>query len=84
MSDDTSKIEVTNLPLIDSGPKARLRVELIPMPSGDNPWRTGDDYQREQKRDTIRFWLTIASLIVAIISVAATTVTAICAIRHAK
>ena len=83
MSDDirkVEKIEVTNLPLTDN---KGLRVELIPMPSGDNPWRTQSDYQKEQNRDTIRFWVTIATLIVSIISVAATAVIAIVTIRNA-
>jgi hypothetical protein len=81
MSDDPRKIEVTNLPLTQNG---KLGVELIPMPSGDNPWRTQGDYRREQRRDSIRFWLTIATLIVSIISVAATATVAIVSVRNAS
>ncbi len=80
MTDDIHKTEVTNLPLTEN---KLLGVELIPMPSGDNPWRTQGDYRREQKRDTIRFVLTIAALIVSIASVAATATIAIVTVRSA-
>jgi len=80
MSDDTCKSRASNLPLTKNG---YLGVELVPMPSGDDPWRTQGDYRREQRRDTIRFRLTIASLIVSIVSVAATAITAIVTVRNA-
>lgn len=55
----------------------RLRVHLVPMPSGDDPWRTRDDYQIEQERDRQRFRLTIATLIVSLIGSVATAIIAI-------
>jgi hypothetical protein len=58
-----------------------LKVELIPMPGGDNPWRTRAEYQKEQHRDTIRFWITILVLIVSIVGVVSTTAVAIVTIR---
>jgi hypothetical protein len=45
----------------------RLRVELVPMVTGDNPWRTRADYIQEQHRDTIRFWITIGTLLVSLL-----------------
>ena len=54
-----------------------LRVHLVPMPSGENPWRTQGDYRKDLDRDTKRFWLTIISLVVSIIATAATALTAI-------
>jgi hypothetical protein len=41
-----------------SGEKRNLRVWLINPPL-ENPWRTQGDYRLEQKRETIRFWITI-------------------------
>jgi len=67
------------LPLTQNG---SLKVELIPMPSGDNPWRTRGEYEEEKRRDTLRFRLTIAALIVSIIGVLATSITAISAIKE--
>lgn len=55
----------------------RLRVHLVPMVSGDNPWRTKQDYKREEKREAQRFWLTIGTLIVSLIGSAATAIIAI-------
>jgi len=75
---DHKKTQHSGLPLSKNG---SLKVELIPMPSGDNPWRTRGDYINEQKRDTIRFWVTIASLVISIISVVATAVIAIVTIK---
>ena len=63
-----------DLPLTKNG---GLKVELVPMPGGDNPWRTRDDYIEEQRRDTVRFRLMIATLIVSAISTASTTAVAI-------
>ena len=37
-----------------------IKVYLVNPPS-ENPWRTQEDYCREQRRETIRFWITIAS-----------------------
>jgi hypothetical protein len=54
-----------------------LKVGLVPMPGGDNPWRTRADYIEEQRRDNVRFRLTIATLIVSAISTASTTAVAI-------
>ena len=80
MEESDKYIRIENLPLTENG---RLKVKLSPMPSGDDPWRTRDDYKKEQRRDTIRFWITIASLIVSIISVIATAFIAIVTIRGA-
>ena len=45
------KIEITNLPLSgDSDDKKRLKVELVPMPSGDNPWRTREEYIQDRDK----------------------------------
>ena len=67
------------LPLTKNG---ALKVELIPMPASDNPWRTKADYLAEQKRDTIRYRITIASLIISIISVVVTALIAINTIQE--
>jgi len=75
---DHNKTQHSGLPLSKNG---SLKVELIPMPSGDNPWRTRGDYINEQKRDTVRFWVTIGSLVISIISVVATAVIAIVTIK---
>ena len=80
MDDKINAVKIENLPTTQNG---GLRVELVPMPSGDNPWRTRGDYEKEQKRDTIRFWITIASLVVSILSIVATAVIAIVTIRSA-
>lgn len=66
------------LPLSKNG---SLKVELTPMPSGDNPWRTKADYENDKKRDTIRFWITITSLLISIVSVVATALVAITTIK---
>lgn len=68
----------STLPLTKNG---SLKVELVPMPASDNPWRTKADYENDKRRDTIRFWITIASLIVSIISVVATALVAITTIK---
>ena len=57
--------------------QGRLRVTLIPMPTGNDPWRTQGDYRAEQRRDTSRFRITIATLIVSMIGTAATALVAI-------
>ena len=66
------------LPLTANG---GIQVELVPMPSGDNPWRTREHYENEQRRDTARFWLTIVALVVSILGTSATAVIAITEIR---
>ncbi len=58
--DDTDKLPVDN--------QKRLRVHLVPMPSGDNPWRTRQDYLNDKKRDNIKFWIMIGGFIISIIS----------------
>lgn len=59
MTDDVRQVRIENLPMTQNG---GLKVELVPMPSGDNPWRTRADYENEQRRDSVRFWITILSL----------------------
>jgi hypothetical protein len=78
MAEEAHRVQIKHLPVKDD---EALRVKLVPMPGGDNPWRTREDYVREQRRDTIRFWVTIASLIISIIGVVATTAVAILTIR---
>lgn len=78
MNENTRKVKVENFPL---GQNGGLKVEFMPISSGDNPWRTRGDYENEQRRDTIRFWVTIISLIVSILSVVATAVIAISTIK---
>jgi len=72
------RVEIDGLPLTKNG---SLKVELVPMPSSDNPWRIRADYLSEQRRDTVRFYITIATLIIAIISVISTTAVAIATIK---
>ncbi len=74
MSDELNRVQVDGLPLTKNG---GLRVELVPMPATENPWRTREDYISEQRRDAVRFYITVATLIVSIISVAATAAIAI-------
>jgi hypothetical protein len=78
MSNEASSTQIDRLPLTKNG---ALKVELILMPSGDNPWRTRADYISEQRRDTVRFRITIATLIVSSLSVASTAAVAILTIR---
>jgi hypothetical protein len=63
-----------------SGQKRNLRVYLINPPI-ENPWRTQGDYMLEQKRETKRFWITISTLIIAIISTSLTAFIAISKIQ---
>ena len=78
MSNENNRVQVDGLPITNNG---GLKVELVPMPAGDNPWRKRADYISEQRRDTIRFYITIAALIVSIVSVASTAVVAIATIK---
>jgi hypothetical protein len=80
MAEDVRQVKLDNLPLSQNG---GLKVELVPMPSGDNPWRTRGDYEKEQRRNTVQFWITIASILISIISVVATAAVAIVTIRNA-
>lgn len=80
MNDDVRQVRIENLPVTQNG---GLKVELVPMPSGDDPWRTRADYEKEQRRDTVRFWITILSLVISIISVVVTAAVAIVTIRNA-
>lgn len=70
---------MADLPLTANG---GLKVELVPMPGGDNPWRTRADYLVEQSRDTRRFYITMATMIISIISVALTAWIAIETIKN--
>jgi len=78
MSTEPKRVQIDGLPTTDNG---GLRVELVPMPSGDNPWRTRAEYIGDQRRDTVRFYITIATLVVSIVSVASTAAVAILTIR---
>ncbi len=79
MNNESKNIKIENLPKTKND---ALKVELVPMPSGDNPWHTQGEYRREQKQNTARFILTIISLIVSIIGVLATSIVAIITIRN--
>lgn len=46
MNGDIQSFKIDNLPLSANN---SLKVELIPMPSGDNPWRTRGEYIVEQR-----------------------------------
>jgi hypothetical protein len=74
MPREVTRVQIDSLPLTDNG---GLKVELVPMPAGDNPWRNRSDYLKEQRRDTIRFWMTIGTLVTSILSVVATAAIAI-------
>jgi hypothetical protein len=54
-----------------SGNKKNLRVYLI-NPLIESPWRTHQDYIVEQKRETIRFWITIFTLFISTTSICIT------------
>jgi hypothetical protein len=54
---------------------------VVNQPPLENPWRTQGDYQLEQKRETIRFWITITALAISIISVSLTAFIAISKIQ---
>ncbi len=79
MTDEAKNIRIENFPKTKN---EALKVELVPMPSGDNPWRTRAEYEKEQKQNNARFIITIISLIIAIISVVATSTVAIITIRN--
>ena len=52
MDDEVKAVKVEGLPTTRNG---SLKVELVPMPSVDDPWRTKADYLKEQRRDRTRF-----------------------------
>ena len=78
MALEAQRVLIENLPITSDN---RLRVELVPLPAGIDPWRTRAEYEQEQWRDKVRFWATIASLVVSIVGVVATTAVAIWTIR---
>ena len=55
----------------------RLRVHLVPMASGDNPWRTRGEYEDDQCQNRWQFRMTIITLIVSIVSTSATAIIAV-------
>jgi len=79
MDNEGKSIKIENFPMTKN---EALKVELVPMPSGDNPWRTRGDYEKEQRQNSTRFIITIVSLIISIISVVATSAVAIVTIRN--
>ncbi len=79
MDNEIKNIKINNLPLTESG---RLKVELVPMPSGDNPWRTRGEYEKEKNKDNVKFIVTIISLIISIVGMVATSAVAITTIRN--
>jgi hypothetical protein len=56
------------------------KVFLVNPPS-ENPWRTRQDYVEEQRRAKIQFWITIITVLVSLLGVVATTITAIESLR---
>jgi hypothetical protein len=54
----------------DSAPQSKknLLVYLVNPPTGDNPWRTKQDYLDDQKRMLWAFRMTIAASLAAIVS----------------
>jgi len=58
----------------DSAPQSKknFRVHLVNLPSGDNPWRTKQDYLDDQKKMLWSFRMTIAASLSAIVSALAT------------
>ncbi|MCX8493890.1 MAG: hypothetical protein ORN23_06635 [Chthoniobacterales bacterium] len=54
----------------DSAPQSKknFRVHLVNLPSGDNPWRTKQDYLDDQKKMLWSFRMTIVAAISAIVS----------------
>lgn len=74
MPQQTDQAGIEGLPITKNG---ALKVELVPMPGADNPWRTREDYRKDQDRDAIRFRITVLTLIVSMIATAATAAIAI-------
>jgi hypothetical protein len=60
----------------DSAPQSKknFRVYLVNPPTGDNPWRTKQDYLADQRRMLWAFRMTIAASIAAIVSALAAVV----------
>lgn len=56
------------------------KVFLVNPPS-ENPWRTRGDYLEEQRRATIQFRITIATVFISLVGVIVTAIVAIDAIR---
>ncbi len=56
--------------------KEPLKVYLV-NPSGENPWRTQQDYLEDQRRAKFHFRLAIAATIISVASVVATAIVAI-------
>jgi hypothetical protein len=70
-------VQIDGLPLTQNG---SLKVELVPMPGGENPYGNQGDYRMEQRREAVRFYVVIASLVISIISVISTAAVAIATI----
>lgn len=64
MEDKEKEIRIKG-PLTKNG---SLKVELVPMPSGDNPWRTRKDYLNEQRKDTIRYYIILFGFVLSVFS----------------
>ena len=70
--------QIDGLPLTQNG---SLKVELVPVPGGDNPSRSRADYVTEQRRDTVRFYITVATLGISMVSVVSTAAIAIATVK---
>ena len=57
--------------------KKNLRVDLVVQPSGDNPWRTKQDYLDDQRKMLWAFRMTIAASLAAVVSALAAVTLAI-------
>jgi hypothetical protein len=48
------------------GKKEPLEVTLVPMPSGDNPWKTREEYLQDRRQENSKF---IMYIVIAAFSV---------------
>ena len=67
MANEIKEIKIGNLPRTGND---ALKVELVPMPSGDNPWRTRKEYLDDRHQDTVRFYILLLSFVVSIFAAA--------------
>lgn len=76
--------EVNHVEAIVKNPeKEPLKVYLI-NPGIEDPWRTRADYIKEQKQETIKFWITIITLFISIITMLTTSYYSVKSIQLAE
>ena len=66
---------------MDENKNEPVKVFLVNPPL-ENPWRTQGDYQEEQRRGKIQFRITIVAMLISILGVVATAITAIESIKR--